>query len=339
MKKCSIKVFQYSILLSSIYLLSACKEVDKPLRCGSANITQQILMQSKAKLPGASFIDESSSFIDVTGGNKYEANCKVQINYQHNIFPEKSHQVTYRYQITANEQLKNLEFYNKQEALAYLEWIKALPNVVAYQKTHFGPLTVEQLEKHNDFTHNQIQIISFNNRLIKLPEDNLYSTITIDKKFILNHAEVFLISAYRNAENDNNSDHNYFLYVNSAESILISPAFSYQKISQKNNILSFSGINQRSYAESGDVPIYEYNNGQLLIIKNRLPDSYYQQQFASLKPVQLLKTIKNDGCLNGDQFYLSAICSNKIADYCFKFKAIKTTKKDKSYWLLKQMCQ
>lgn len=256
---------------------------------------------------GSNFVTESITVIQMNGGDKHKVSCKVQINYQHNVFPEKNHQVNYTYQVLKDNQLLELSFYNKKEAKAYQQWINSLPNVIAYQKTRFGPLIIQQTEERNDFTHNQIQKISFNDSIIKPPKGNKYSTITIDKKFLLNHKEAFLISVYQNEENDNNSDHNYFLYINSAESVQVSSVFSYQNISQKNNVLTFAGKNHRTYAESEDVPLYQYSAGQLFIVKEALPDSYYRHKFALLTPAQLLQQIRSDGCLNGDQFYLSDI--------------------------------
>ena len=181
-----------------------------------------------------------------------------------------------------------------------------------------------------------------NQQLIKLPQGKNFSTITIDKKFTLGANDVFLLSAYYNDARDNGLNHNYFITIESVNRYTISDSFSYQdgSINQNESGIFFSGFKQYAFAESNDYPIYQLESGNIQIIHPAHDLNYYRQKFSTQSAHQLIQKIKGDGCLNGDQFYLSDICARKVNSYCFQFNSISNKAvKDKSYWLLNNMCK
>jgi hypothetical protein len=120
----------------------------------------------------------------------------------------------------------------------------------------------------------------------------------------------------------------------------VSPPFSYQEntLKQSGDSIQFNGVNHQWYRESNDFPIYSYQNKELTIIRPQLADSYYQNKFSKMTAEQILKQVKSDGCLNGDQFYTSDICQQKKNRYCLEFKFIPVKNKSRVYTQLKQMC-
>jgi hypothetical protein len=319
-------------------IISACNKPE-PLSCDSKETQINLLAYLENNNAGSSFV---SAKIANTGLVEDLLNCKASIQFTHSIYPEKDLAVNYIFQVGSSNKIKDLTFENKDEARKYESWIAALPNIISFQKSRYGILAVLQMPQvPHTRHHNQMQQLTFNQNAIKFAHGTNYSSITIDKKFVIKDSDIYLISAYFNAEKDLSSDHNYFVSVLPGKNIQVSPPFSYVDGSMQQNAdsITFTGINRKPYAESSDIPLFRFQNNQLSYLKSPKPDSYYKAKFAKITPEQILQQIKADGCLNGDQFYSSDICSSKVPSYCFKFHSISVPIKSKTYWLLKGMCQ
>ena len=264
--------------------------------------------------------------------------CHASINYYHRILAENI-TVNAEYKLDQSGAIISASL-TKESLTRYNTWYHSLPQVINYQKTLSGNLAVIQSRTIPANNQNQSQELIFNNQQIQLGDNKHYSSITIDKKFSFPHNEVFIISAYLNQMQDQNINHNFLIGVTSDGKILTSQSFSYQEstLQQTQDTLTFKGINWKPYAESNDYAEYEYKNLRLAQTKQELPESYYRHKFSRINAEQILKQVKLDGCLNGDQFYLSDICSSKKITYCFEFGSIIPTPKNKTYIMLKEMC-
>lgn len=310
----------FSVIIISIALLNGCSK-PQPLSCDLINIKSELIAHGKPNLPNTDFIIESVISTMLKQDQVKYLDCQAKIKYQHTIFPETGLVVTYNYQVTPSNRVKQFAFASIKQEKTYQQWLDSLPDIVAYQKSRYGILGVSQMQairhKKKGLTHNQTQQLSFGNKLISLAQGKTYSTITIDKEYVTSDSEIFLVTAYFNADKDENSYHNYFISIESGGKIHTAGPFSYQDGSmvQNDKAITFNGINYRNYAESTDYPIYQYESGRLKIIRPAKSDKYYQNKFLYLSPEKLLKQIKADGCLNGDQFYPSDICTAKIPPF------------------------
>lgn len=324
----------HNLILATISAISIASCDKKPINssCNSPSIQQELISRAKF-VTNDNLVSESILTIKhLNSANK----CEVSIKYQHVIFTNKQLAINYNYQINnANGSIIRFEPESKHNLLK--KWYAEIPDVINFQKTQSGYLTIIQLQ--NMQRHNQTQSLYLNNQEIRL-ESTGFSSITIDKKFMINHSEVFLISAYHNQNLDKNTDHSYLVAIESINHFATTKAFSYQQNSfvQTGDSLRFNGLNHKWYAESTDYPVYLYQNRQLLKIKSTLPDSYYLNKFNKITAEQIIKQVKADGCLNGDQFYSSDICSQKKIRYCQEFQLIGQKNKSRAYTQLKQMC-
>lgn len=314
--------------MTILILLAGC-EKEPVNNCRSEQLYPQILAR------GNGYINDkliAESIVEIKQPTVNTSQCNVTIGYRHIVFNK---QIGINYKFTINKDGDIGQFDLESHHLSLQKWYSNIPDVITYQQTKNGYLAI--IQSTNNLVKNQLQQLYLNNQLIKL-DQNRFSTITIDKKFILNNDEVFLITTYQNQVT--NLDHNYLIEIESNNQISVSPAFSYQEntLQQSGDVIQFNGINHQWYAESNDFPIYSYQNKQLSIIRPQLPDSYYQNKFSKMTAEQILKKVKSDGCLNGDQFYSSDICQQKKNRYCLEFKFISAKNKSRAYTQLKQMC-
>lgn len=325
-----------------IAMMAACSSKQNNLpKCDSNAVKSQLLQITANNVPPNQFIQPEIMKIEQ---EKPETDhdllsCRTKIAYQHKIYPAQQLIQDYAYQVNSEYQIIQLQT-TQQSTDKFKNWINNLPTVVSQQPTADGTLAIIQTRKTNS-NGDLIQLLVKNNQIIKLNNKADYSSITIDKRFILQNSNVYLISAYYNDARDQTIAHNFFLSVESAN-ISISKPFMYLSGSiqiKKPDSLIFNGLYKYPFSEPDDKSIYQYSNNKITLISDSKPLSYYQQKFASYTPQQILKQIKSDGCLNGDQFYLSDICNAKISTYCFEFHALRHPETDKTFWLLKNMCQ
>lgn len=344
----NLKLIKRTLLILLSGVLGACSQSTKPLSCDDSSIEEQLIQATKldSSIPlyvTAKVITMQSNNPHQMPSNNIPLKCKVTIQYSHNIFPEQNFLTKYTYGVNKEQQVTAITPISSKNTLDFQNWIAKLPIVTSSQKITAGNLVVIQLNSRaKTKTHNQIQQLALNQQLIKLPQGKNFSTITIDKQFTLNGNDVFLLSAYYNDARDNGLNHNYFVTIESATQYIISQSFSYQdgSMNQNESGIVFSGFKQYPFSESNDFPIYRLESGNLQVIRPAHDLSYYRQKFSSQTAHQLIQKIKSDGCLNGDQFYLSDICARKVSSYCFQFNSISNeAAKDKSYWLLNNMCK
>ncbi|RTL12136.1 MAG: hypothetical protein EKK54_05635 [Neisseriaceae bacterium] len=334
------------ILLSGV--LGACSQSTEPLNCNNPEIEEQLIQATKLDSSIPLYVSAKViAMQDEDSHQMQEKNqvlkCKTTIQYSHNIFPEQNFLAKYTYAINKEHQVIAITPISTQNTLDFQNWLTKLPIVTSSQKITVGNLVVIQSNNSaKTKTHNQIQQLVLNQQLINLPQGKIFSTITIDKNFSQDGKDVFLLSAYYNDARDNELNHNYFITIESATKYVISQSFSYQdgSMNQDESGIVFSGYKQYPFSESNDFPLYRLVSGNIQISRPAHDLNYYRQKFSSQTAHQLMQKIKNDGCLNGDQFYLSDICTRKVSSYCFQFNSINTTAiKDKSYWLLNNMCK
>ncbi|MBX9597968.1 MAG: hypothetical protein K2X04_05275 [Burkholderiales bacterium] len=347
LKHTNLKLCKHTLLILLGSVLAACSQSVEPLSCDGSNIEEQLIQASKldSSIPlyvNAKVIMMLSNNPHQIPSNNIPLKCKATIQYSHNIFPEQNF-LANTYAVNKEQQVTAITPVNNKSTSDFQSWIAKLPIVTSSQKITAGNLVVIQLNSNAKIkAHNQIQQLLLNQQLIKLPQGKIFSTITIDKKFTLGANDVFLLSAYYNNARDNGLNHNYFITIESVNRYTISDSFSYQdgSINQNESGIFFSGFKQYAFAESNDYPIYQLESGNIQIIHPAHDLNYYRQKFSTQSAHQLIQKIKGDGCLNGDQFYLSDICARKVNSYCFQFNSISNkSAKDKSYWLLNNMCK
>lgn len=310
-------------------------------KCDSSAVKNQLLQVTASATNKNQFVIPAISSIttDKAKSHNQLLNCKTEITYQHQIYPLQKITQKYSYQVNTEYQITQVQS-TKKDSEKFKKWLDGLPTVVSQQQTHSGILAVIQtrrVNKNNDL----IQLLIKDSRVIKLNNRSDYSSITIDKRFIFGNQEIYLISAYYNDATDKIILHNFFLALESS-SLIVSKPFAYLPGSiriEKPDILLFNGLYKYPFAETGDTPVYKFQANKISLLSDSKPLSYYQQKFAVYTPTRIMKQIKNDGCLNGDQFYLSDICSAKISTYCFEFHAMRRPEQNKTFWLLKNMCQ
>lgn len=348
-KRTSLESTKHTLLILLSSMLGACSQPATTLSCNnSSDIEEQLIEATRldSSIPlyvNPRIIAMQSALPHQTQKNKALLKCKVTIQYSHNIFPEQSFTTEYTYNINAEQQISEITPVNNKNISDLHSWIAKLPIVTSSQKIAAGNLVVIQLNNSaKTKTHNQIQQLALNQQLINLPEGKNFSTITIDKNFSQGGKDVFLLSAYYNDDRDNELNHNYFITIESATHYVVSKGFSYQEgsMDQNESGIVFYGFKQYPFSESNDFPLYQLESGNIQVIRPAHDLNYYRHKFSSQTAHQLIQKIKSDGCLNGDQFYLSDICTRKISSYCFQFNSINNTAtKDKSYWLLNNMCK
>lgn len=341
----NLKFIKSSLLIFLSSVLGACSQSAKPLSCDSSSIEEQLIQATKLDSSIPLYVNAK---VQAMSGSKKQnkpaiLQCQATIQYSHNIFPEQNFLAEYSYGVNAEQQVVDINPINTKNTINFQNWIAKLPIVTSSQKIAAGNLVVIQLSSSSKAkAHNQIQELVLNQKLIKLPQGKNFSTITIDKKFPQNSTDIFLLSAYYNDARDNGLNHNYFITIESSTQYIVSQGFSYQdgSLNQNESAIIFSGFKQYPFSESNDFPLYRLESGNIQVIRPAHDLNYYRHKFSSQTAHQLIQKIKSDGCLNGDQFYLSDICTRKISSYCFQFNSINNTAtKDKSYWLLNNMCK
>lgn len=319
-----------------IIILAGCSQT-AVTDCNDKVILNQLVWQLQPKDP---LITKTISSIELINNHQNQLlSCKARLNYHHKIL-KNTLVVDYQYQIDRNGKLVQPLLSTKNQ-IQFNQWYKKLPQVINYQKSQYGVIAIIQPATPEKNDHNQAQQLIFNDNILQLSNNHDYSTITLDHKFILAHHEVFIISAYLNHDQDQNINHNYILEIRSESQVAISQSFTYQESSlhQVGDSLIFNGTSlNHPYAESLDYSQYKYQLLELTKVKSAPPDSYYRQKFAKMNAEGILRQVKADGCLNGDQFYLSDICSKKKITYCFQFKSIPVESRNQAYSLLHEMC-
>lgn len=341
LKGLAIKALILQLAYLSVLGLVASACTQQHLNC--QNSSAKLLQLAKLEIGPAPFISVRVMTIESNandGTYNQPLSCTARIKYTYDIFTTPSFLAKVTFSFNHQAQMDDFIFINIKPALQ--QWLAKLPTLTALQKTNSGNLSVLQLpQKEQRQTHNQIQSLAFNNQLITLPNGKNYSTITIDKKFTTAEQDFFLISAYYNNAHDWHSDHNYLLSINAQGNVFVSQAFSYQdgSMQQQDQRIIFKGLNRWPFAESNDYPLYGYQGKQILLLQPSQPLSYYTKKFAHANASIILQQIKADGCLNGDQFYASTICTSQVYTYCFKFAALAKSFKNKDYRLLATLCK
>lgn len=317
-------------------LLASCSKPSPPtaIYCKDAPIQEQLL-KFTSNLPNQANLNAKiTSIATLRKLNDGSVNCQALIDYSHKIIPSQKHRLVFNF--TLSDEGKFTDFTPKDplKFTDYQHWLSRLPQIINSQTSRGGNLSILQTLDKNQQVRQQLYL---NTNSITFAGKNNFVHVNITKSFNLTEQDVFLINIVMPKLNIQNS---YLLAIHSESQFYISPKFTYQdgSFNQNNQQISFFGMRKYQFSESNDYPIYRFQNNKLSIIQTALPLTYYQHKFATLNAVQLLKQIKTDGCLNGDQFYASDICSNNVAMYCFKFNSISKPKKDNSYWLLQNMC-
>ncbi len=317
-------------------LLASCSKPSPPttIYCKDAPIQEQFL-KFTSDLPNQAYLDSKiTNIVTIKKLNDGSVNCQALIDYSHKIIPSQKYRLTFNFTLSSDGQVTAFAPKDPLKFTNYQHWLSQLPQIMNSQTSRGGNLSILQTLDKNQQIRQQLYL---NTNSITFAGKNNFAHINISKSFNLTDQDVFLINLVTPKQNNQTS---YLLAIHSESQFYTSPKFTYQdgSFNQTNQQISFWGIRKYQFSESNDYPIYRFQNNKLSIIQTALPLTYYQHKFATLNAVQLLKQIKTDGCLNGDQFYASDICSNNVAMYCFKFNSISKPKKDNSYWLLQNMC-
>ena len=348
LKHTNLKFYGHTLLILLSSVLTACSQSTKPLSCDDSSIEEQLIQATKLDSSIPLYVNVKVIMMQSNNPHQMPSNniplkCKATIQYSHNIFPEQNFLAKYTYAVNKEQQVTTITPISNKNTSDFQNWITKLPIVTSSQKITAGNLVVIQSSNRaKTKAHNQIQQLALNQQLINLPSGKNFSTITIDKKFSTSSTDVFLLSAYYNDARDNGLNHNYFITIESSTRYFVSQSFSYQdgSMNQNESGIIFSGYKQYPFSESSDFPLYKLESESIKTIRPAHDLNYYRQKFSSQSAHQLIQKIKSDGCLNGDQFYLSDICARKVNSYCFQFNSISNkSAKDKSYWLLNSMCK
>ena len=329
-------IIQGITILSLVMLLSSCSKPYTPtaVYCKDAPIQEQLL-KFTSDLPNQAYLDsEITSIATLKKLSDNTVNCQAFIDYSHKIIPSQKYRLAVNFTLSNEGKFTAFAPKDQLKFTNYQHWLSQLPPIISNQTSRGGNLSILQTLDKNQQIRQQLYL---NTNSITFAGKNNFSHISINKSFNLTNQDVFLINLVTPKQNNRTS---YLLAIHSESQFYISPKFTYQdgSFNQTNQQISFFGVRKYQFSESNDYPIYRFQNNKLSIIQTALPLTYYQHKFAALNAAQLLKQIKTDGCLNGDQFYSSDICSNNVAMYCFKFNSISKPKKDNSYWLLQNMC-
>lgn len=299
-----------------------------PLRCKDVPIQNELLKQNTALVNNSQV---NLNVIKITTLKKLSddtINCQTLVNYTHKVIPSKKYLLTYNFTLNSDGKITALSPQSNLKYINYKTWLAQLPQLINHQSSRGGSLdTLQTLDKNK-----YLQQLYLNNNLISFQGQENFNKITIVQSITLANQDIFIF-------NINNS--NYLLSIHSESQIYISPKFTYQNINidQSKSQIRFFGLRKYQFSESTDYPIYQFQNNQLKLIQTNRSLTYYQHKFSTTTAAQILTQIKSDGCLNGDQFYLSDICTDNISTYCFKFNSISKPQKTKPYWLLQNMCQ
>lgn len=323
-------------ILSLVVLLASCSKPSPPtaIYCKDAALQEQLL-KFTSNLSNQAYLDSKiTNIVTLKKLNDGSVNCQAFIDYSHKVIPSQKYRLTFNFTLSSDGQVTAFDPKDPLKFTNYQHWLSQLPQIMNSQTSRGGNLSILQTLDKNQQIRQQLYL---NTNSITFAGKNNFAHINISKSFNLADQDVFLINLVTPKQNNQTS---YLLAIHSESQFYTSPKFTYQdgSFNQTNQQISFWGIRKYQFSESNDYPIYRFQNNKLSIIQTALPLTYYQHKFATLNAAQLLKQIKTDGCLNGDQFYASDICSNNVAMYCFKFNSISKPKKDNSYWLLQSMC-
>ena len=326
------KLIRVGLLTCSLGLEVACTK-SVAINCNDEIIQSQITQYVGLLINNQFITPKIITIKSLTSNLDDKKSCSTEIEYHHQIF-----QITnlkQKYQYLVNNELQITKFITTTTQINQLKkWSAQQATISDWEKTDTGILAVIQTPRNGDN-------LIFNHQKIKFPGKMTLTNITILQKFQIESQDIFLLAVNPIGTQDNDLPRNYFLSIIQSGKPRLSQGFDYKNNSARadESGISFNGINQLSFAEVNDLPSYRYTKNKLIKVSNSKPLAYYQKKFAKYTSVQILKQIKNDGCLNGDQFYLSDICSYKINSYCFEYHSITNPLKDKSFWLLNNMCQ
>lgn len=189
--------------------------------------------------------------------------CRAEITLTHVIYPE-SLVFSYKYKVpeSNNVDLITWKKFPIEQRKQFKQWKNTISSIISYQKTKFGSLYIMQHNSNN--RKSSYQNLYLGNLAIQLDTKSKFSTITIDRKYLLNSQEIFLLSAYYNSPVDKNIDHNYLIKLNSESSITITPAFSYAKITSSKNELNI--YSEDNLGKIMKMPRYKYLNGKFIAL-------------------------------------------------------------------------
>ena len=316
-------------------LLTGCsKPSSSAVYCKDAPIQEQLL-KFTSNLPNQGNLNAKiTSIATLKKLNDGSVNCQALIDYSHKIIPSQKYRLAFNFTLSSDGKFTDFTPKDPLKFTNYQHWLSRLPQIINSQTSRGGNLSILQTSDKNQQVRQQLYL---NTNNITFAGKNNFAHVSISKSFNLIEQDVFLINLVTPKLNSQNS---YLLAIHSESQLYISPKFTYQdgSFNQNNQQISFFGMRKYQFSESNDYPIYRFQNNKLNVIQTALPLTYYQHKFATLNAAQLLKQIKADGCLNGDQFYSSDICSDNVAMYCFKFNSISKPQKDNTYWLLQNMC-
>lgn len=225
MKKQQTRVIVVGII--SAWAITACSSKQNNLpKCDSSAVKSQLLQIASNNVPPNQFIQPAIIKIEEQRAVNHDAllSCKAQIAYQHKIYPPQTQIQDYSYQVNSEYQITQLQ--TEQKAAAkFKNWLASIPTVVSQQPTSDGVLAIIQTRKTNS-NGDLIQLLVKDEQIIKLNNKADYSSITIDKRFILGNNEVYLVSAYYNDAREQTIAHSFFLNIEST-AIKTSAPFMY----------------------------------------------------------------------------------------------------------------
>lgn len=336
LNKTAVWWINFIAVLALTQPLDGCNKIAQktPSQCKDISIQNKLLDLSSLKIMTNPQLN--SNIINITTLEKFPnriTNCRAIIDYRYSIIPTKNYRLAYDFTINDDGEITKLVPQNNLKNIDYKTWLTQLPQMINQQNSCGGTLSTLQIQNKNQLQ----QRLYLNTRILNFPDQNNINKITITQTINFTNQDIFIINIQNLKLNLNT---NYLLSIQSESQFYLSNKFNYQNIgiNQDQSQINFLGSRKYQFSESNDYSIYQYKNNQLKLIQNAHPITYYQQKFSTLTPTQILTQIKADGCLNGDQFYLSDICTNNITTYCFKFNSMNQPQKNKAYWLLQSMC-
>lgn len=333
-----MRIFIYIIFI--IFVLSSCSKDNNTLDCNNNSVKSQLLSQLESNNAVQYY---SSSIIDVTTGFKSNESmlCMANIKLQSNLDSNIRLTIPVKYNLYVPKSV----FQNSISDLAILSndriklngWIDNV-NLLAqqlgdYQTTPFGAIYV--------MNESNMQYLYFNGNAIVPEVSN--NSVKIEKEYVINQHYVYLIGSYTGGAIDADTRNNFLIDIESNSSYKMTRMFAYQanKVNLVNESIIIYGYNPgRPYAESNDFPIYSYFNGNLTVLQDVKPESYYLNKFAGMHPIDIINQAKNDLCFDNNNNLLDTSLSCKYGiKYCFEFKAIaESSDEDMYYKILKQSC-
>jgi hypothetical protein len=332
----------FSCLILIVVFISGCSKESNTLDCNNYSVKSQLLSQLESS---DSVQYYSNNITNVTTASKSNESrlCYANINFQSNLDNKIKLSIPVKYSLYVTKSL----FQNSISDLSFApsdkikldNWINTV-NAMAqllgdYQSTPYGAIYV--------MNESNLQYLYFNGSEIEPEVAN--NSIKIEKEFITdNDNYIYLIGSYTGGAIDADTRNNFLIDIESNGTYKMTRMFAYQpnKINLVGESILIYGYNPgRPYAESTDFPIYEYSYGDLAVIQDVKPESYYLNKFSTLKPIDIINQAKKELCYDNNKNLLDTSLGCKYGiKYCFEFKAIAESSNtdDINYKILKQSC-